>query len=180
MKKINFPHSALSRYGKAWYAFICARLMPTRHQNDATKERSWLLYGIVHHHFRANNEVMFYKVDVGMCIQESIEWLLRGSTTGDLLHGFLITNLCHKAGVQWHSYEPIQQPMAIIYHTTINKYKAWDGAQSHPRGEGYIIIRPPSPPVAADPMEEQPGHTTSSRVPRNDFLWLAQRQDMML
>lgn len=47
-EKVHFSYSTLSRYGKAWYAFICAKLMPTRHKNDVTKERACLLYGIVH------------------------------------------------------------------------------------------------------------------------------------
>lgn len=67
--KISFPHAALSKYGKAWYAFICARLMPTRHQNDVTKERARLLYGIVHHSIGLRNEVEISGVDVGLCIR---------------------------------------------------------------------------------------------------------------
>jgi len=98
-EKISFPHSALRRYGKALYAFLSARLMPTRHQNDVTKERARLLYGIVHHHYHVNNSIVLYNMNVGDCIQESIDRLLRGSTTGGLLHGFLITDLCRKAGV---------------------------------------------------------------------------------
>lgn len=48
--KVSFPYIALSKYGKAWYTFIWARLMPTRHQNDVFNDRARLLYGIVLHH----------------------------------------------------------------------------------------------------------------------------------
>lgn len=75
-EKVSFPYSALSQYGKAWYAFICANLMPTRHQNDITKEREILLYGIVHQCYGSENERRIYDIDVGMIIHESIEKFL--------------------------------------------------------------------------------------------------------
>lgn len=36
-KNVTFPHLTLSRHGKAWYAFLCAKFMPTRHQNDVLR-----------------------------------------------------------------------------------------------------------------------------------------------
>lgn len=33
---VNFPSTKLSRYGKAWHGFICAKLMLCRHMNDVT------------------------------------------------------------------------------------------------------------------------------------------------
>lgn len=96
--------------------------MPMRHQNDVTKERARLLYDTMHHNYGANNAIRIYNVDVSMVIQESIELPLRGGTMGGLLHRFLITDLCRKAGVQWHASEQVQQPMTIIDHLTIEKY----------------------------------------------------------
>lgn len=72
--------------------------MPTRHQNDATKERARLLYGIAYHHLGLRNEIKILEVDVGSIIQESIKRVLRGSTTGGLLDDFLITDLCRQVG----------------------------------------------------------------------------------
>lgn len=63
-KKISFPHTALSCYAKAWYNFICANLMPTRHQNYVTKDRVILLFGIV----------IGKRIDVGGIINTSITW----------------------------------------------------------------------------------------------------------
>lgn len=96
-KKGSFPHTALSRHGKAWYNFIYANLMPTRHQSDVTKEREILLYVIV------TNK----KVDVGLIVNGSIVKYLWGSMTCGLLHASLIIGLCRQAGVQWNTNEPV-------------------------------------------------------------------------
>lgn len=44
---INFSNGELRRYGKAWYSFICAKLMPTTHVSDVIKDIVVLLYAIV-------------------------------------------------------------------------------------------------------------------------------------
>jgi len=178
-EKLSFPQSALSRYGKAWHTFICARLMPTRHQHDVTKARAKLLYGIVHHHYNLDNSIAFYDVDVGACIQESIDRAIRAKTAVGLLHGFLITDLCRKAGVQWNPNEPSVQPTGVIDHATIARYKEWEGARSHPRGEGYIMIRQPSPPVDEEQVPPVAEEQQPPQTPRNQFNWLAARQDLM-
>lgn len=74
----------VSRYKKAWYNFICANLMPTRPQNDVTKEQAHLLFAIV------TNK----PVDVGLTIKGLIIKYLRGSTTDGLPHTSLVTRLC--------------------------------------------------------------------------------------
>lgn len=48
-------------YGKAWYAFLCAKLMPCMHVSHVTKERAVLLYSII----------KGFKIDVGLLIQQS-------------------------------------------------------------------------------------------------------------
>lgn len=108
-EKVSFPHTTLSRYGKAWYNFICANLMLTRHQSDVTKERAILLYAIV-----SNG-----KVDIGLVVNVSIAKYLWGSTMGGLLHASLITRLCRQAGVQWNLDELVQPPISAIDHATI-------------------------------------------------------------
>lgn len=108
--------------------------------------------------------------------------MLRGSTTGGLLHKFIITDLCRKDGVQWHASKQLQQPMAIINHLTIDRYRAWDGAISHPRGEGYIMIPPPSPQsmdkLMAKEVEVEPSLGFQRRIQRQN-LRLAQLQSIM-
>lgn len=37
----------LSRYGKAWYSFICAKMIPITHVSDVVKERAVLLFAIM-------------------------------------------------------------------------------------------------------------------------------------
>lgn len=44
---VTFPHKELSRYGMAWYMFLCAKLMSSTHLTDVTQERVVLLYAIV-------------------------------------------------------------------------------------------------------------------------------------
>lgn len=80
-EKLSFPHTALSRYVKAWYSFICANLMPIRHQNDVTKDRAVLLFGIV----------TGKRVDVGRIIYSSITRYLMGGTSGVISHASMIT-----------------------------------------------------------------------------------------
>lgn len=41
---MHFLLSKMSRYGKAWFAFICAKLMSSTNINDVTKEMVVLLY----------------------------------------------------------------------------------------------------------------------------------------
>lgn len=60
--------------------------MPTRHQNDVTKDRDLLLFAIV----------IGKPVDVGLIIKGSVVKTLRGSTTGALPHASLITGLCRQ------------------------------------------------------------------------------------
>lgn len=45
--KVCFQHTTLSCYAKAWYSFICANLMPIRHQKEVIKDRDIVLFDIV-------------------------------------------------------------------------------------------------------------------------------------
>lgn len=128
---MTFPHSRLSLYGKAWYAYICAKLMPCTHVSDVTKERAVLLYSIV----------KGMKMDVGLIIQQSILRAARGGTTRGLPHPSLICALCTKFGVRWKSDEMIQPPMPMLDHKMIRRYRVWTGDANHPRGLGFIITQ---------------------------------------
>lgn len=44
---ITFSNKELSIYGKAWYSFICAKLMLITHVSDVIKDRAVLLYAIM-------------------------------------------------------------------------------------------------------------------------------------
>lgn len=43
----SFAHKELNRYGKAWYYFLCAKLMSTTQVTDVIHDRVVLLYAIV-------------------------------------------------------------------------------------------------------------------------------------
>lgn len=127
-EKVSFPHTTLSRYGKAWYSFLCANLMPTRHQNNVTKEQAILLFVIVTN----------LLVDVGLIMNESIARFLHESTMGELPHASLITGLCRQAQVQWSANELVQPPITIIDHGIIQRYKVWEGGISHQEGRDSL------------------------------------------
>lgn len=187
-EKVSFPHMALSRYAQAWYSFICATLMPTRHQNAVTKYRALLLYAIM----------TGAPVDVGMTIRGSIIKTLKGSTIGALTYASLITGLYRQAGVQWSPDELHQSPILVIDHATIVRYKVWEGGESHPRGEGFILNEqrfnaPPDmqeqqdEPTATDPSDFDASiQTLHRRLDQQDrrmnkqFDTLAQRMDAMM
>lgn len=110
---ISFSHKELNRYGKAWYYFIYAKLMPTTHVNDVIKDRVVLLYVIV----------TGKTVDMAQIIQDSITYAIKGSSTIGLPYPSLICGLCKKAKVKWSVDEVIQQPKSLIDQRTINRFQ---------------------------------------------------------
>lgn len=157
---VLFPTSALSNYGKAWHAFICAKLMPCRHTSDVINRRAALLFCIA----------QGKSIDVGQVIHDSIDRAIKGGTSGGLPHPSLITGLCRQAGVKWDAEEATQPPLAAIDHSVIKKYKVWGGGTPHPRGLGFIIV-PPEP--ADEPNQQSHDNPTtaagSSGPPPNFF-----------
>lgn len=109
------------------------------------------------------------KIDVRSLIQESILKTLRGSTSGGLLHPSLITALCKVANVQVKADEILLPPMGIIDHTTISRYKVCEGATSHARGEGYLLISQP-PPSRVGSSTQHSELNSSSAGPLVDIL----------
>ena len=142
-EKTSFPSSALSRYGKAWFSFICANMIPTRHLSDVTKDRAILLFAIV----------TGLNVDIGVLIHESIMKAIKSTVISGLPHPSLITQLCKRAGIHWGPEEIALPPMAVIDHQTISRFIVWDGAESHVRGEGYGP--PTEPPPTTEPEQGQ-------------------------
>lgn len=55
----------------------------------------------------------------------------------------------------------LQQPMPVLDHKMIMRYKVWNGGENNPRGLGFIIPQP-DPQHAPKPMASG----SSSVVPR--------------
>ena len=125
---VSFPAAALSRYGKAWNAFICANIMPSSHGHEVTVDRAILLYGIVLGKF----------IDLGQVIYQGMLRFLQGGTTGAIPYGTIVTKLCRACQVRWPSSEQLQLPAAPIDHSAISRMAEWEGVVPHPRGLGYI------------------------------------------
>lgn len=88
-EKTSFPTSALSRFGKAWFSFICASTIPTRHLSDVTKDRAILLFAIV----------TGLRVGIGVLIHEPILKAIKSTVVSGLSYSSLITQLCKRAGI---------------------------------------------------------------------------------
>lgn len=161
---MTFPLSNLSLYGKAWYAFICAKLMPCTHVSHVTRERAVLLYSII----------KGYKINVGHLILQSVLRASRGSTTGGLPHPSLICVLCAKFGVKWKSDEMIQKAMPVLDHKLISRYKVWIGGANHPRGLGFII--PQVAPAQDPPPQAPPTYSPSTAAHRGVVPEAVQRE----
>lgn len=75
----------------------------------------------------------------------------------------------------------VQPLMAVIDHATIQRYKVWEGGDSHPRGEGFIVVSPsPSQAMDDEPtdMPEQPSSSSSEYfVPLQDLHRKVDRQN---
>lgn len=161
----HFPVSKLSRYGKAWHACICTKLMPCQHMSDVINQRAALLFCIAKD----------YSVDIGEVIYDSVLKGIEPGTTGGLPHPSLITALCRQAGVQWDEKEEVLKSLPPIDHKAMARYKIWTGADSHPRGLGFKPIHPVS--------NEQPSDNptaASSSMPLINFVEDITRQINMV
>ena len=129
VKKTTFPASQLSRYAKAWNAFICSNIMPSSHTHDVTVDRAILLYGIVTDRY----------IDLAPVIYQGMLRFMRGGTTGAIPYGAMVTKLCRASGVRWPETEQLQAPGAPIDHSAILRMAEWNKGEPHPRGYGYIF-----------------------------------------
>ena len=78
----HFPSKDLYPHMKVWHHFIYARLLPTMHLSEVTKEQAVLLYGIQ----------MGQKINVGRWVQSNISHAIyQGS--GGIPHPTLLTEL---------------------------------------------------------------------------------------
>ncbi|KAK6119784.1 hypothetical protein DH2020_046475 [Rehmannia glutinosa] len=121
-----FSHTTLSRYGRAWYHFLCQNLMPTSHLSDVTPPRARLLYAIIH-------GIQF---DAAVIIAESIHQAIRHKSTGGMCMPALICGLGLVEGIVLEKNEPLERPKAPIDSTTIAAYEETTDGVPDPRGEG--------------------------------------------
>lgn len=158
---LHFPAAALNRYARAWFLFICARIMPTSHTADVTVDRAIVLWGILNGKY----------IDLGFLIHQNIMRFLGGTTTGGIPHALIITDLCYRVGVHWTPDEILQKPMSSIDHHAIARITDWPGGVPHPRGLGYQVAtegtgippaeeRVPRRASAAGPSQQQMGQGT--------------------
>lgn len=111
---VSFPRGDLSRFGKAWFYFLCAKLMPFSHVSEVNKAKVVLLYSIV------KGKTIY----VGKIIYRSILATLRGGATSGLPHPSLICGLRRNAGVVlWSPNEIFEQPKSVLDRTMIDRFK---------------------------------------------------------
>ena len=75
---------SLNPASKVWYNFLCGKLKPNLHLSTVTKDKTILLYAIIH----------VIKFNVGHVIESGIIESTQGRCTGALIHPSLITQLC--------------------------------------------------------------------------------------
>ena len=90
----HFPAKDLHPHIKVWHHFICARLRPTMHFSEVTKEQAVLLYGIQ----------MGLKINVGQWIQSNIDQTVHQGS-GGIPHSTLLTELIVAHGVDTTGFE---------------------------------------------------------------------------
>ena len=99
----KFLMSTLKSVAKSWYNFICTTLNPSLHLSIVTRDKTILLYAIVHD----------IKFDVGHVIEREIIESTQGRCTGALIHPSLITQLCRLAEVSMLEFEE-KSPYRIL------------------------------------------------------------------
>ena len=93
----HFPSKDLYQHMKVWHHFIYARLMPTMHLSEVTKERVVLLYGIL----------MGKKINVGRWVQLNISHAIRQGS-GSTPYPILLTELIAAHGIDTAGAEILQ------------------------------------------------------------------------
>ncbi|KAK1387686.1 hypothetical protein POM88_015864 [Heracleum sosnowskyi] len=165
----KFPASALTRYARAWFLFMCARIMPTTHISSVTVDRAIILWGILTGQY----------IDLGYLVHKNILKFLGGSTTAGIPHAALIAELCVHVGVIWSADETLHRAKSDIDHHAMQRLAEWPGGTPHPRGLGYIDVVEGGgvpPPVArvrqqtdgAGPSRAQSDQTSQGTVVFSD------------
>ncbi|WP_353055295.1 hypothetical protein, partial [Escherichia coli] len=116
-KVVNFPRNVLLERSWAWHYFISAKLLPSTHVSDVSKERAILNYAIQKQ----------LSLNVGKIIEQTIIGFAIGRLASALGHPSLICQLCERVGVVYTENEEIQIPLPIIDWSVM---RSWRTAQS--------------------------------------------------
>ena len=93
----HFPSKDLHPQLRVWHHFICARLVPTKHLSEVTKERAALLYAIL----------TGQRINVGRWIQHNLNSAV-GQGSGGIPHPTLLTELIASQGIPTEGTEILQ------------------------------------------------------------------------
>ncbi|PIN19977.1 hypothetical protein CDL12_07343 [Handroanthus impetiginosus] len=101
---IHFPRTTLTFAADNWLRFVSARLLPSSHTSEVTRERAVMIYAIL-------TDVPF---DIGHFLHKSILKSAMGSLIVGLYHPSLITELCARAGWERQPGDELLQPNSMI------------------------------------------------------------------
>ncbi|PIN07716.1 hypothetical protein CDL12_19711 [Handroanthus impetiginosus] len=101
---IHFPCTTLTFAADNWLRFVSARLLPSSHTSEVTRERAVMIYAIL-------TDVPF---DIGHFLHKSILKSAMGGLTIRLYHPSLITELCARAGLERQPGDELLEPDSMI------------------------------------------------------------------
>ncbi|PIN05684.1 hypothetical protein CDL12_21774 [Handroanthus impetiginosus] len=90
---IHFPHTKLTFVADNWLRFASARLLPSSHTLEVTRERAVMIFAIL-------TDVSF---DISRFLHRSILKSAMGGLMVGLYHSSFITELCARAGLERQS-----------------------------------------------------------------------------
>ncbi|PIM99547.1 hypothetical protein CDL12_27957 [Handroanthus impetiginosus] len=101
---IHFPRTTLTFAADNWLRFVSARLLPSSHTSEVTRECAVMIYAIL-------TDVPF---DIGRFLHKSILKSAMGGLTVGLYHPSLITELCARADLERQPGDELLQPDSMI------------------------------------------------------------------
>ena len=110
----HFPSKDLHPHMKVWHHFICARLVPTKHLSEVTKERAALLYAIM----------TGKKINVGRWIQQNIHAAI-GQASGGIPHPTLLIELIASHNINTEGTK-VLQPKGLLHQRGIERILVHD------------------------------------------------------
>ncbi|PIN16586.1 hypothetical protein CDL12_10760 [Handroanthus impetiginosus] len=102
---IHFPCTTLTVAADNWLRFVSARLLPSSHTFEVTRERAVMIYAIL-------TDIPF---DIGRFLHMSILKSAMGGLTVGLYHLSLVTDLCARAGLERQLGDELLQPDSMIH-----------------------------------------------------------------
>ncbi|PIN19258.1 hypothetical protein CDL12_08056 [Handroanthus impetiginosus] len=101
---IHFLRTKLTFAVDNWLRFVSARLLPSSHTSEVTRERAVMIFTIL-------TDIPF---DIGRFLHRSILKSAMGSLTVSLYHPSLITELCARAGLERQPSDKLLQSDSMI------------------------------------------------------------------